>query len=84
MRARIANKSRATSLATGATAAAPRLVQLWQVRMKDPFDDAKLSGAHRFRDTFAARLLLAAVPIERVSVLLGHHSVKITQKFYPA
>jgi len=54
--------------------------------MKDPFDDAKPSGAHahRFRDTFAATLLLAAVPIERVPVLLGHHSVKIIQKFYPA
>jgi integrase/recombinase XerD len=40
--------------------------------------------AHRFRDTFAAELLLAAVPIERVAVLLGHQSVKATEKYYSA
>ena len=37
---------------------------------------------HRFRDTFAVELLLAGVPIEQVSVLLGHASVKITEKHY--
>lgn len=36
--------------------------------------------AHRFRDTFAVELLLAGVPLERVSILLGHTSVKITEK----
>jgi len=38
--------------------------------------------AHRFRDTFAVELLLASVPIERVSILLGHQSVRITEKHY--
>ncbi len=38
--------------------------------------------AHRFRDTFSVELLLAGVPIERVSVLLGHQSVRITEKHY--
>jgi integrase/recombinase XerD len=38
--------------------------------------------AHRFRDTFAVELLLAGVPIDQVSVLLGHSSVKITEKSY--
>lgn len=38
--------------------------------------------AHRFRDTFAVELLLAGVPLERVSVLLGHQSVKVTEKHY--
>jgi integrase len=38
--------------------------------------------AHRFRDTFAVELLLADVPLERVSMLLGHQSVKITEKHY--
>jgi site-specific recombinase XerD len=47
----------------------------------------KLAGvqrghAHRFRDTFAIELLLAGVPLERVSVLLGHSSVRITEKHY--
>jgi integrase len=37
---------------------------------------------HMFRDTFAVELLLAGVPIERVSMLLGHSSVAITQKHY--
>jgi integrase/recombinase XerD len=38
--------------------------------------------AHRFRDTFAVELLLAGVPIDRVSVLLGHKSVRITEEHY--
>lgn len=38
--------------------------------------------AHRFRDTFAVELLLAGVPLERVSILLGHSSVRITEKHY--
>jgi integrase/recombinase XerD len=37
---------------------------------------------HRFRDTLAVELLLAGVPMERVSVLLGHSSVKITERHY--
>jgi integrase len=46
--------------------------------------DAKVSGghAHRFRDTMAVELLLAGTPIERVSILLGHSSVRITEKHY--
>jgi len=39
-------------------------------------------AAHRFRDTFAVELLLAGVPLERVSVLLGHQSVRITEQHY--
>ena len=38
--------------------------------------------AHRFHDTFSVELLLAGVPIERVSILLGHQSVRITEKHY--
>ena len=38
--------------------------------------------AHRFRDTFAVELLIAGTPIERVSILLTHSSVKITEKHY--
>jgi integrase/recombinase XerD len=37
---------------------------------------------HRFRDTFAVELLLAGVPIERVSILLGHESVRTTERNY--
>jgi len=38
--------------------------------------------AHRFRDTFSVEILLAGVPIERVSVLLGHQSARITERHY--
>lgn len=38
--------------------------------------------AHRFRDTFATELLLAGVPLERVSILLGHSSIRITERHY--
>jgi integrase len=38
--------------------------------------------AHRFRDTFAVELLLAGTPIDDVRILLGHSSVKITEKHY--
>jgi integrase len=37
---------------------------------------------HRFRDTFATRLLMNGVPIEMVSKLLGHSSIKITEEHY--
>jgi integrase len=37
---------------------------------------------HQFRDTFAVRLLNSGVPLQDVSVLLGHSSVKITEKHY--
>ena len=39
--------------------------------------------AHRFRDAFAVRLLQAGVPMERVSLLLGHRSIKVTERYYP-
>ena len=39
---------------------------------------------HRFRHTFAVELLLAGSPIEHVSVLLGHSSIRITEKQYAA
>jgi integrase/recombinase XerD len=38
--------------------------------------------AHRFRDTFAVDLLLAGILMERVSVLLGHDSLRVTEKHY--
>ena len=37
---------------------------------------------HRFRDTFAVGLLQAGVPMDRVSALLGHSSIKVTEKHY--
>jgi integrase/recombinase XerD len=59
-------------------------VRMWDMRLKRIFDQAKLARghAHRFRDTFAVELLLQGVPMERVAVLLGHQSIKITERHY--
>ena len=56
----------------------------WQRSLRTLFRLASVPDghAHRFRDTFAVELLLAGVPLERVSVLLGHQSVKVTEKHY--
>lgn len=56
----------------------------WQTELKVFFDKAGIANghAHRFRDTFAIELLLAGVPMERVSVLLGHRSIRVTEKHY--
>ena len=56
----------------------------WQRSLRRLFEIAKVKGghAHRFRDTFAVELLLASVPLDQVSILLGHSSVKITEKSY--
>jgi len=37
---------------------------------------------HMFRDTFAVELLKRGVPIETVSMLLGHASIRVTEKHY--
>ncbi len=37
---------------------------------------------HRFRDTFAVRLLEQNVPIRTVQILLGHKSVRTTEEHY--
>jgi integrase/recombinase XerD len=44
--------------------------------------ELKRCHPHMFRDTFAVEMLLAGVPIDQVSLLLGHASVKITEKSY--
>jgi integrase/recombinase XerD len=38
--------------------------------------------SHRFRDRFAVSLLEAGGSLENVSVLLGHSSVRITERHY--
>jgi site-specific recombinase XerD len=59
----------------------------WQDDMRTLFKAAgiKSSGhmrSHRLRDTFAVDLLEKGVPLEEVSKLLGHESIKTTEKSY--
>jgi integrase len=60
------------------------IIGSWRKRLNRLFELAEVSNghAHRFRDTFAVELLLAGVPIERVSILLGHESVRTTERNY--
>ena len=57
---------------------------LWRRQLARVFKNANIPNGHphRFRDTFAVELLLAGVPIEHVSILLGHSSIKITERHY--
>ena len=38
--------------------------------------------SHMLRDTFAVEMLLAGVPLEKVSKMLGHESVAMTERSY--
>jgi integrase/recombinase XerD len=59
-------------------------VKIWERTFERVFEKAHIPKGtiHRFRDTFAVELLVKGVPIEQVSVLLGHSSLKVTEKHY--
>lgn len=67
----------------GTSASASPGIRWWRT-LKTIFKTAGLPDAHphMLRDTFAIEMLLAGVPIDQVSMLLGHSSVKITEKHY--
>jgi integrase len=54
--------------------------QRWKRRLIDGKPVA--AHPHMFRDTFAVELLLSGVPMEDVSILLGHTSIRTTEKSY--
>jgi integrase/recombinase XerD len=57
---------------------------IWRRRLKKAGELSCVADPewHRFRDTFAVELILAGTPLDRVSVLLGHRSIKITERHY--
>jgi integrase/recombinase XerD len=59
-------------------------VDVWERAFKRAFKAAGMpSGhSHQLRDTFAVELLQRGVPLEEVSKLLGHTSIKTTEKSY--
>ena len=55
----------------------------WQRALRKLFTLAGVTGnPHMFRHTFATDLLSKGIPIEDVSVLLGHKSIRITEAYY--
>ncbi len=56
----------------------------WSRYLETLFDLADINDghSHRFRDTFAVELLLAGVQLETVSILLGHSSIRVTERHY--
>lgn len=57
-----------------------RLFKIADLRMSDGVP--KRAHPHMFRDTFSVELLLSGAPIEEVQILLGHTSIKTTEKHY--
>lgn len=64
------------------------IAKTWANRYVRPvFEAAGIAGkghmvSHRLRDTFAVDLLKKGVPLEEVSKLLGHESIKTTERHY--
>jgi integrase/recombinase XerD len=56
----------------------------WRRKLDKVFESAGVEGAHphRFRDTFAVNLLRKDASLETVSKLLGHTSIKVTERHY--
>src|ERR1039457_6145375 len=59
-------------------------VKRWWSTLKTIFRAAGIPDAHphQLRDTFAVECLLAGVPLDQVSILLGHSSIKVTERSY--
>ena len=64
----------------GWTRSLARLFKLADIQKPD--GAKKRCHSHMFRDTFAVELLLAGTTIDQVALLLGHSSVKVTEKHY--
>jgi site-specific recombinase XerD len=56
----------------------------WSRYLETLFRLARVQNAHshRFRDTFAVGLLEKGVSLENVSTLLGHSSIRVTERHY--
>jgi integrase len=50
--------------------------------LREPDGTAKRCHPHMLRDTFAVESLLSGMRLEEVSTILGHSSVKITERHY--
>ncbi len=62
------------------------VTNIWEQTLRTLFDLSGVPDAHshRLRHTFAVNLLERGAPLESVSVLLGHKSIRITERHYAA
>ena len=80
---RIARPERAHCFWTGASR--PQTVtKCWRARLKEIAGKVLVAGfkPHRLRDTSAVELLLRGVAIWDESTLLGHSSIRTTERYY--
>lgn len=70
----------------GVSLRAETVPELWRQKLSRVFKSVGIEDGHphRFRHTFAIELLKAGVPMEEVSILLGHSSIRITERHYAA
>lgn len=60
-------------------------INVWEQTFQKMFQRADIDGhSHQLRHTFAVGLLQKGVSMENVSTLLGHRSIRITEKYYAA
>ena len=66
------------------TSRAETVTKYWRARLKEIAGKALVPGfkPHRLRDTFAVELLLRGVAMQDVSTLLGHGSIRTTERYY--
>jgi integrase/recombinase XerD len=61
------------------------IANYWQQLFLEMFKRAGIEGhSHQFRHKFAVELLTHGASMEKVSTLLGHRDIKITQRTYAA
>lgn len=61
------------------------VVNIWEDSFKSMFKRAGINGhSHQLRHTFAVDMLLRGVSMEDLSTLLGHESIKTTERHYAA
>jgi integrase/recombinase XerD len=58
----------------------------WHRSLSTLFSLAGIKGghSHKFRHLFSVSLLAKGVPLETVSILLGHKSIRVTERYYAA
>lgn len=58
----------------------------WHRSLSTLFDLAGIKDghSHKFRHLFSVSLLAKGVPLETVSILLGHKSIRVTERYYSA